>query len=143
MALLASYVALIVWTLSRRWRAPSAEPTPPARAYQQIGAFFAAGLLVFGFFMLATEMHERYILPALAPLALAAALLRPARLPFVLLSVTTLLNLIHVLPVTRDQIQLMETLPDIRIHISVANTALLVWWTWLFARGKRASAMSG
>jgi len=143
MALLASYVLLVVWTLARRWRAPSAEPTPQARAYQQIGAFFAAGLLVFGFFMLATEMHERYILPALAPLALTAALLRPARLPFVLLSITTLLNLIHVLPVTRDQIQLMETLPDIRIHISVANTALLLWWTWLFARGKRASEMSG
>lgn len=80
-------------------------------------------------------MHERYILPALAPLALVAALLRPApRLPFVLLSAAVFLNLIHVLPLTRAQIQLMERLPDIRIWLSLVNTALLVWWTWLFPR---------
>ncbi|HSN75332.1 MAG TPA: glycosyltransferase 87 family protein [Anaerolineae bacterium] len=142
LGLLAGYVLLVIWILIRRWRAPSNEPAPWASAAQQLGIFFAAGLLIFGFFMLATEMHERYILPALAPLALTAALLRPTRVPFVLLSVTALLNLIHVLPVTRDQIQLMETLPDIRIHISVANTALFVWWTWLFVRGKRAFAAS-
>jgi Gpi18-like mannosyltransferase len=138
LGMLAAYVLLVAGVLMRRWRAPSSEPAPWASAAQQVGAFFAAGLLIFGFFMLATEMHERYILPALAPLALTAALLRPTRIPFMLLTITTLLNLIHVLPITRDQIQLMETLPDIRIWISLANTALLVWWTWLFARGKRA-----
>ncbi|HRI57509.1 MAG TPA: hypothetical protein PK170_10475, partial [Anaerolineae bacterium] len=81
--------------------------------------------------------------PALAPLAVAAALLRPARLPFVLLSATVFLNLIHVLPLTRDQIQLMERLPDIRFALSAANTVLLVWWTWLFVRGERTLASSG
>ena len=118
-------------------------PERVADAIWQMGAFFAAGLLIFGFFILATEMHERYILPALAPLAVAAALLRPARLPFVLLSATVFLNLIHVLPLTRDQIQLMERLPDIRFALSAANTVLLVWWTWLFVRGKRTLASSG
>jgi hypothetical protein len=105
--------------------------------------FFAAGLLIFGFFMLATEMHERYILPALAPLAVVAALLRPGFAPYLLLSLTAFLNLIHVLPVTRDQIALMETLPDIRFAISLANTALLVWWTALFVRGPRVHTPSG
>jgi Gpi18-like mannosyltransferase len=137
MALVIAYGLLVVFLLYRRWRAASSQPAAAADAIQQIGAFCAAGLLIFGFFMLATEMHERYILPALAPLAVAAALLRPARLPYLLLTLTVFLNLIHVLPVTRDQIQLMERLPDIRIWLSLANTALLVWWTWLFARGAR------
>ncbi len=143
MALVIAYGLLVVFVLYRRWRAPASQPAAAADAIQQIGTFFAAGLLIFGFFMLATEMHERYILPALAPLALTAALLRPARLPFVLLSATAFLNLIHVLPLTRDQIALMERLPDIRFAISAANTALLVWWTWLFVRGKRTVERSG
>jgi Gpi18-like mannosyltransferase len=142
MALVIAYGLLVVFILYRRWRA-SGQPAAEVDVAQQIGTFFAAGLLIFGFFILATEMHERYILPALAPLALAAALLRPARLPFALLSITVFLNLIHVLPLTRSQIQLMETLPDIRFAISAANTALLVWWTWLFVRGKRMMEMSG
>ncbi len=135
MALVAAYALLLFWALLRRWRAPSHDATPQADAVQQIGAFFTAGLLTFGFFMLATEMHERYILPALAPLALAAALLRPALAPYLLLTFTAFLNLIHVLPVTRAQLGLMETLPDIRFAISLANTALFAWWTWLFVRG--------
>ncbi len=149
MALTIGYALLVLFILYRRWR-PAAElarsedrPERSAAAIQQIGTFFAAGLLIFGFFILATEMHERYILPALAPLAVAAALLRPARLPFLLLSLTVFLNLIHVLPLTRAQIQLMERLPDIRFALSAANTALLVWWTWLFVRGERALASSG
>lgn len=143
MALVIAYGLLVVWILFRRWRAPSGQPAAAAAAPQQIGTFFAAGLLIFGFFMLATEMHERYILPALAPLAVAAALLRPARLPFVLLSATAFLNLIHVLPITRDQIALMERLPDIRFAISLANTALFLWWTALFVRGPRPPTPSG
>jgi len=145
MVLTIGYALLVLFVLFRRWQMARSGDRPErvADAIGQIGAFFAAGLLVFGFFILATEMHERYILPALAPLAVAAALLRPARLPFVLLSATVFLNLIHVLPLTRDQIQLMERLPDIRFALSAANTALLVWWTWLFVRGERTLASSG
>lgn len=143
MALVASYALLLFIVLLRRWRAPSQDPSPQADVVQRIGVFFVAGLLTFGFFMLATEMHERYILPALAPLALVAALLRPAFAPYLLLSLTSFLNLIHVLPVTRDQIALMETLPDVRFLISGVNTALFVWWTWLFVRGKRVLEKSG
>jgi Gpi18-like mannosyltransferase len=143
LGLLAGYVLLVLATLGRRWREQPGTPLGQDSAIERVAAFFATGLLVFGFFMLATQMHERYILPALAPLALTAALLRPARIPFVLLTVTTFLNLIHVLPLTRDQIQLMEIWPDFRIAISVANTLLLVWWTWLFGRGRRVRTMSG
>ena len=143
LGLLAGYVLLVLAALARRWRERPGRLWGQDSAVERLAAFFAAGLLVFGFFMLATQMHERYILPALAPLALTAALLRPARLPFVLLTVTTVLNLIHVLPLARDQIRLMETWPDFRIAISVANTVLLVWWTWLFVRSRRVWKASG
>lgn len=140
LALLAGYTLVVLRILTRRWLAPSAPSAPCAGAALQIGTFFAAGLLIFGFFMLATEMHERYILPALAPLAVVAALLTQTRAPFGLLSITTLLNLIIVLTivfaVTHSQLNLLERLPDVRPWVSVVNTVLLAWWTWLFARGQ-------
>lgn len=134
MMLVISYTLLILFVLYRHWRSSGRRSARQFAASQQIEVFFVAGLLIFSFFILATEMHERYILPALAPLAVVAALVRPARLPFVLLSITVFLNLIHVLPLTRAQIQWMETLPDIRFAISIANTLLLAWWTALFVR---------
>lgn len=134
MILVIAYTLLILFLFYRHWRPASRPAAAKIDAVYQVGVFFAAGLLIFGFFILATEMHERYILPALAPLAVAAALIKPARLPFALLSVTVFLNLIHVLPLTRAQIQWMETLPDIRFAISIANTVLLAWWTALFLR---------
>ncbi|MFZ2488117.1 MAG: glycosyltransferase 87 family protein [Anaerolineae bacterium] len=134
MMLVIAYTLLVLFLFYRHWLPSRRQAAAKMDALYQVGVFFAAGLLIFGFFMLATEMHERYILPALAPLAVAAALIKPARLPFALLSVTVFLNLIHVLPLTRAQIQWMETLPDIRFMISITNTALLAWWTAVFAR---------
>lgn len=126
--LLGSYALLIVGVLLRRWRG-TVERFSRA---QMLDAFFAAGLLVFGFFILATEMHERYILPALAPLALPAATQRRARLPYALLSLAALLNLIRVLPVTPGQLRLMEAIPGDRLLLSAVNSGLFVWFTLLY-----------
>jgi len=51
------FAAFIMWQLHRR--------------YEQKAALFAAFLLMFGFFMLVTRMHERYLFPALALLAIS------------------------------------------------------------------------
>lgn len=126
--LLGSYTLLIISVLLRRWRGVVAHFTHA----QMLEAFFAAGLLIFGFFMLATEMHERYILPALAPLALPAVMQRRARLPYALLSLTVLLNLIRVLPLTAAQLRLMEAIPGDRLLISLINSGLFVWLTLLY-----------
>ena len=104
---------------------------------------FAAGLLAFGFFMLPTEMHERYILPALAPLALPAALDRRARAAYLLLSLTVLFNLVRVLPFSSFVLRLLESIPGDRLLISLANTGLLILWTWLYWRGSRDSTSAG
>lgn len=138
--LLGSYALLIVGMLLRRWR----NVTNHFNRSQVMDAFFAAGLLIFGFFMLATEMHERYSLPALAPLALPAVTRRQVRLPYALLSLSVLLNLIRVLPVTPGQLKLMEALPGDRLLLSLANSALFVWLTLLYltATGRQQAGVS-
>ncbi|MER2598651.1 MAG: glycosyltransferase 87 family protein [Caldilineales bacterium] len=137
MLLVIAYTLLVLWALHRRGAQSISLPSAGAAALRQLGVFLAGGLLIFGFFMLATEMHERYLVPALAPLAVVAVLKRPARLPFALLSLTLFLNLIHVLPLLRAQIEWMKTLPDIRFAIAVANTVLLAWWSALLLRPAR------
>lgn len=133
-ALLAGYGLAILWTL-RRWQPQLADRANWPVAGQQLGAFFAAGLLVLGFFMLATEMHERYVLPALAFLALPAALLsRRHLLAYLLLSGAILLNLLRVLPFAPAVYYAFERIPGDRLLIALASSALFVWWTLLYLR---------
>ncbi|MCB0241773.1 MAG: DUF2029 domain-containing protein [Anaerolineae bacterium] len=140
LALLAGYVLAILWTLGRRWqpRQPGLVRWPATS--QQLDGFFASGLLVFGFFMLATEMHERYVLPALAFLALPAALRgRQRLLAYLLLSGVILLNLLRVLPFAPAVYQLFERIPADRVLMALASTALFAWWTLLYLRVSRAT----
>jgi len=53
---LVTFVAFVMWQLHRR--------------YEPRSAIFAVFLIMFGFFMLMTRMHERYLFPVLALLAL-------------------------------------------------------------------------
>jgi hypothetical protein len=52
-----AFVIFIMWQLHRR--------------YEQKAAIFAVFLLMFGFFMLMTRMHERYLFPTLALLVMS------------------------------------------------------------------------
>jgi len=55
-------------------------------------AIFCAFLLFFGFFMLPTRIHERYLFPAIATLALMVPFLKRARPLYVVLTATLLVN---------------------------------------------------
>lgn len=135
LALLAGYGLAILWLLYWHWQPRPAGRSSWPQAGQRLDAFFAAGLLVFGFFMLATEMHERYILPALAFLALPAALNgRQHLLAYLLLSGAVLLNLLRVLPFAPVVLQAFVQIPGDRLIISLATTGLFVWWTLLYLR---------
>ena len=65
---------------------------------------WAASLELFAFFMLPTQVHQRYIVPLVAVLALLAPLSRPALLLFVGVTATATLNqgldLVRALPAT-------------------------------------------
>jgi Gpi18-like mannosyltransferase len=83
MSLLVPLYAFIAWIL---WQGRT-----PARLV------FASFLAIFGFFMVAPRMHERYLYPAIA-LALPLALEAPEMLVvFVIISLTCLINLAYVL----------------------------------------------
>jgi Gpi18-like mannosyltransferase len=58
---------------------------------------FAALVLLFGFFMLPTRIHERYLFPAMAILALLFPLLKKARPLYVILTATCFVNEAYVL----------------------------------------------
>lgn len=145
LALLAGYMALLV---ARLWPRLEQPPARPAGADQPAGltwpgaaalllVFFAAGLLVFGFFSLATEMHERYGLPALAFLALPAARWRRVLWPYLLLTAAFTVNLLRVLPWGAGVYSLLEGIPGDRLLVSLATVALFVWLTLLYLRASR------
>ncbi|MCW4007458.1 MAG: hypothetical protein NWF09_02025 [Candidatus Bathyarchaeota archaeon] len=60
-------------------------------------AIFAAFMLFFGFFMLPTRIHERYLFPAISALALMFPFLKKARLLYAVLTATLLANTAYVL----------------------------------------------
>ena len=53
----------------------------------------------FGFFMLPTRMHERYLFPAMAMLALMFPFLKKTRSLYVALTATCFVNQAYVLPI--------------------------------------------
>ena len=57
-----------------------------------IFAIFCAFMLFFGFFMLPTRIHERYLFPAMAVLALMVPFVKRARPLYVVLTATLLVN---------------------------------------------------
>jgi hypothetical protein len=117
------------------------------------GLILAAAFQFFAVFMLPTQMHQRYILPAAVLLALAAPLSARSRVLFVVLAVTATLNqgldlaravLDHAVQV--DPMRIADP-PAIRMAIRNAATAIalvhvgvLAWWTAVYRRELAALA---
>ncbi|MGO8805596.1 MAG: hypothetical protein ACLQO7_03180 [Candidatus Bathyarchaeia archaeon] len=60
-------------------------------------AVYAAFMLLFAFFMLPTRIHERYMFPAIAAMALMVPFIKKARLIYAVLTATFLINISYVL----------------------------------------------
>ena len=117
------------------------------------GLILAAAFQFFAVFMLPTQMHQRYILPAAVLLALAAPLSARSRVLFVVLAVTATLN--QGLDLTRavldhavqiDPMRIADP-PALRMAIRNAATAIalvhvgvLAWWTAVYRRELAALA---
>jgi Gpi18-like mannosyltransferase len=67
-------------------------------ASDELLIMFAAFVLFFGFFMLPTRIHERYLFPAISILALMFPLLKKTRPLYIALTVTCFVNQAYVLP---------------------------------------------
>jgi Gpi18-like mannosyltransferase len=121
---LLSYGLTVLFLLVSLWRRP-----------EKTNLILTAGISAFAFYMLPTQIHERYLVPAAAILALLAPLSPRLRWLFIGVSASALLNQIFskgiyypdnmVLPVSH----LIDALT--RWHtqelIAVANVALFVW----------------
>jgi hypothetical protein len=125
LGLLAAYTA---WLLGLLWR----RPTPAAFAWTLAAQFFA-------FFMLPTQMHQRYILPAAVLAALLAPLSRRGAALCVALAATATLN--QGLDLGRAVLeqsllvdpQAVADPPRVRAAIRIAATAVAVVHVGLFA----------
>ena len=113
---------------------------------------FALTLHLFAFFMLPTQVHQRYIVPAAAVAAVLVAIRREAAWLWIGLTLTATLNqaldLARALPstqavrgaLTADLFALpLRTWRDLGAVVGLANLALFLGAVWAFWRGRMAS----
>ena len=141
----AGLALLAAWTLfilAGVWRWPSDGALVLATAFQS-----------FAVFMLPTQMHQRYVLPAAVLLALVAPVSRRARLLFVVLTVTATLNqgldlgravLDHAVAVDASRVAdppaIRMAIRNAATAVALVHVALLAWWTAIYRRELAALA---
>jgi Gpi18-like mannosyltransferase len=116
MGLLVPLYAFVAWVL---WRGRT-----PTRL------LFASFIAVFGFFMVAPRMHERYMYPAIA-LAVPLALEAPEMLAvFAILTITCFINLAYVLHILKTVVFLdaRDGLAMLTSALNVVALALSLYW---------------
>ena len=84
--LFGAFAAFTLFVLHRRFNASG-----------EMLVLFSAFMLLFGFFMLPTRIHERYLFPAISMLALMFPFIKKARMLYVVLTATLLVNVSYVL----------------------------------------------
>jgi Gpi18-like mannosyltransferase len=84
--LFGAFTAFTLYVLHKRFKASG-----------EMLVVFSAFMLLFGFFMLPTRIHERYLFPALSMLALMFMFLKKTRPLYVTLTATCLVNQAYVL----------------------------------------------
>jgi Gpi18-like mannosyltransferase len=84
--LFGAFAAFTLYVLNKRFHASS-----------EMLVVFSAFMLLFGFFMLPTRIHERYLFPAISMLALMFPFIKRARPLYVVLTGTLLANVAYVL----------------------------------------------
>ncbi len=89
-------------------------------------ALFAAFVLFFGFFMLPTRIHERYMFPAMAILALLFPFIKKARPLYVALTATCFANQAYVLPLLNAG-KFIESGDVVVLIVSLINSIALVY----------------
>lgn len=87
---------------------------------------FCAFMLLFGFFMLQTRMHERYLFPAIGMLALAVPFIKKARPIYVVLTGTLLFNQAYVLYLQNSNLPI-PTISWVSILGIAVNVSALVY----------------
>lgn len=97
--------------------------------------YFASAILFFGFFMLFTRIHERYLFPMFAPLAIIMSLDRRFVFIFWSLTATFLFNLGYVLEFSHMNVLIPDGNPYVMLT-SVINIGVLIYTLYCFSTSK-------
>jgi Gpi18-like mannosyltransferase len=87
---------------------------------------FSAFILFFGFFMLPTRIHERYLFPALSVLALMFPFLKKTRLIYGVLSATCFVNQAYVLQFLNNN-QFIQSGDLVALTVTLINLAVFIY----------------
>ena len=102
---------------------------------------FTAFLLLFGFFMLPTRIHERYLFPTLAILALLIPLASKTRVLLVALTATLLVNEAYVMNFLNAGVVVVP-LDAVSVSVSIVNVIVLIYAVWLMRRSLGGSPVT-
>ncbi|MCX9083540.1 MAG: hypothetical protein OIN87_01940 [Candidatus Methanoperedens sp.] len=93
--------------------------------------FFASAILFFGFFMLFTRVHERYLFPMFAPLIIAASMDKRLNYIYWITSLTFLFNLHYVLQFLNNDKFIPDGNPYVLLS-SLINSILFIFVIYCF-----------
>ena len=105
---------------------------------EELVVLFSAFLLFFGFFMLPTRIHERYLFPALSVMALLVPFVKKMRPLYAILSGTYLINQAYVLSFLNSSSFIADGDPVV-IIVSLINLLVLVYVLLLTWRALRSN----
>ncbi|MCX9009975.1 MAG: hypothetical protein OIN66_02525 [Candidatus Methanoperedens sp.] len=97
--------------------------------------YFATAVLFFGFFMLFTRVHERYIFPMFAPLAIAASLNRRLYYVYWIMTFTFLFNLHFVLLYLNNNQFIPDGDPYVLLTSGI-NLTVFIYTLYCFSRNQ-------
>jgi Gpi18-like mannosyltransferase len=105
----------------------------------EIAVLFTAFVLLFGFFMLPTRIHERYLFPVISVLTMMLPFIRESRPLYTVLTITYLANMWYVLDFLNagNSISLGD---PVVYAISAINLAALVYTLWVMIRKQKVAA---
>jgi Gpi18-like mannosyltransferase len=107
----------------------------------EISVLFTAFVLMFGFFMLPTRIHERYLFPVFSVLTMMLPFARETRPLYVVLTFTYLSNLAYVLPFLNTGSYIPDW--DLFVYVITAiNLAAFVYTLLVMVKKLRAGAVS-
>ena len=108
----------------------------------ELTVLFAAFVLFFGFFMLPTRIHERYLFPAFAILALMFPFLKKTRPLYIALTITCFVNQFYVLGFLNAGTFIQPGDPVVFI-VSLINSLALLYVLTLMIQDTRQTGQTG
>jgi dolichyl-phosphate-mannose-protein mannosyltransferase len=97
--------------------------------------YLASAVLFFGFFMLSTRIHERYLFPMFASLAIVMSMDRRFIVVFWVMTATFLFNLGYVLEFSHMNVLIPDGDPYVMLT-SVINLGVLIYTLYCFSTSK-------